>query len=60
MTKNLIRVSGFVLVLFLAAATLAAQEAFRLQEATIEQIQSALKSKRGCKARARQMRETAD
>src|SRR5215510_7759556 len=46
MTNNRMRVFGFVPVLFLAAATLAAQEPFRLQEATIEQIQAALKSKR--------------
>ena len=39
------RVFGFVPVLLLAAATLAAQEPFRLQEATIEQIQAALKSR---------------
>src|SRR5262252_7323701 len=44
MTKH--RVFGFVPVLFLAAATLAAQEPFRLQETTIEQIQAALQSKR--------------
>ena len=46
MMKNRMRAFGFVPVLFLAAATLAAQEPFRLQEATIEQIQAALKSKR--------------
>jgi hypothetical protein len=45
MTKNRMRVFEFV-VLFLSAGTLAAQEPFRLQEATIEQIQAALKSKR--------------
>jgi len=46
MTKDRMRVFGFVPVLFLAAATLAAQEPFQLQEATIEQIQAALQSKR--------------
>ena len=46
MTKNRMRVFEFVPVLFLAAGTLVAQEPFRLQEATIEQIQAALKSKR--------------
>ena len=45
MTKNRMRACGFVPFLFLAAATLAAQEPFRLQEATIEQIQAALQSK---------------
>jgi hypothetical protein len=40
------RVFEFVPVLFLADTTLAAQEPFRLQEATIEQIQAALQSKR--------------
>jgi len=40
------RVLGLVPVLLLAAATLAAQEPFRLQEATIDQIQAALKSRR--------------
>ena len=40
------RVFKVVPVLFLPALMLLAQEPFRLQEATIEQIQSALKSKR--------------
>src|SRR3954454_23462571 len=46
MTTNRIPAFAFVTVLLLGAGGLAAQEPFRLQEATIDQIQAALKSKR--------------
>jgi amidase len=46
MTKKRMTAFGFVPALILTAATAVAQEPFQLQEATIDQIHAALKSKR--------------